>query len=347
MCGIAGFFTWDESIDNEKKDSVYSISQSLFEQTKSRGTDAAGFSYINKYNELVTIKGPVVSDVLVKDRKFTKLKEEMPRMLIMHCRAATTGSPVDNFNNHPIVADKRLSVIHNGVISNHTALKAKYALPAKGEVDSEVIPMMMIKNLNDLTKGKKQVTADLMTKSINMTSQEIYGGYACAAINTDTPDVLYLFRNGNPIVFAYAPTLKTVFFASVDSYLTNAFNIPKNIVIMSGTFPMRKNPMTIVNMEDDTIGYIKAEKNDVKLSFFALESNLGVRIPPVQHHRGNYESSTLEDLYGTSEHEVVEEEVVAGKSIKMPKKKKGLDFDVEKFMTESGVKEDWEIACEC
>ena len=128
MCGIAGYLNWDDKIEEDKKKLIFKISQSLFEQTKARGTDAAGFSYINKFSELVTVKGPVISDILVKDRKWEKLEEELPSMLIMHCRAATTGTPADNFNNHPIVANKSLSLIHNGVITNHELAKETYLL---------------------------------------------------------------------------------------------------------------------------------------------------------------------------------------------------------------------------
>ena len=339
MCGIAGFLNYGE-VDEAKKTLIAEIAESLFVQTKARGTDAAGFSYINKFGELITVKGPVISDVMVADKKFTKLKTELPKLLIMHCRAATTGSPVDNFNNHPLVADKRLSVIHNGVISNHQMLKTKYSLPAKGEVDSEVIPMMIIKNLDDLSK-KKAVSPEMIAKAINMSAQEISGGYACAALSTDTPEVLYLFRNGNPIVFGYAPTLKTLFFASVDSYISNAFNIHDNIEIMSESFPMRKNPVTIVSIVDDTLGFLSAKDGELKLNFFNLETMKYGTTTRVTSRDCHYDTSTLEDLYGDTTEETTE------KITKTLKKKNGLDFDATAYQKSKDKKEDWEIASSC
>jgi glucosamine--fructose-6-phosphate aminotransferase (isomerizing) len=125
-------------------------------------------------------------------------------MLMLHCRSKTVGSELDNFNNHPLVTAKELSVIHNGTIGNQVALKNKYELPSKGSVDSEVIPMLIHKHAASMHKGdfKKASVVDLL-KAINMSACQMEGGFACGLINQNHPDVLYLFNHTNPIVMGY------------------------------------------------------------------------------------------------------------------------------------------------
>lgn len=217
MCGISGWFL-TKKLNKQDEATFHSMMTNLFIETSTRGTDASGFSYMNQYGELITVKGGISSKILIEDKKWKKLANNIPQSCIMHCRARTKGSELDNFNNHPLVINKQISVIHNGCISNDDALREAYKLPSKGQVDSEVIPMMIkmySDGLNELTKDKSLN----MLRAINACSKQITGSYACATLNTETPNELFLFNHTNPICIGYLEKYGALLFASTDSIL--------------------------------------------------------------------------------------------------------------------------------
>lgn len=305
MCGIAGFFSTDE-LNEEQTEAVHKVATKLFVETQSRGTDASGFSYINDHSEMVTVKGPVAAENLVKDKKWTKLKDSMPQSLIMHCRSMTSGSPLDNFNNHPVVVDKEVAVIHNGTISNADAVKSAYGLneKAKGEVDSEVIPLLIKHNLDMLAKDKG-VNPLKVAKAINMSSQEFSGGFACALMNASTPNCLYLFNHTNPIVLVYSESLKTAFFASTEDIMRKAFEYKGNIEVRQKYFAGRKHDFIGQKLSAETISILKLDgflpkkrrpegyeaKYDLGIDFFKLSyegsNSFGVRTLNMETKGGN------------------------------------------------------------
>lgn len=225
MCGIAGFFkTKKETYSKEKDSKIHQILTDIFEETQSRGSDASGFSYINNYGELKTVKGPVASSDMIKEAKWLKLADELPMSLIAHCRAWTKGEPLNNFNNHPIVLNKEIALIHNGCISNDEDIKGECVLKPKGEVDSEALPLRIHTELyNQLGEDQESLDPSHIVKAINETAKDVYGGYACAMLHRRTPEFLYLFDHSNPIVLAYVPELDVVFFASTEQIMKEGF----------------------------------------------------------------------------------------------------------------------------
>ncbi len=278
MCGIAGFFLINPKKNSpEQKLAIFTIFTKLFEETQSRGTDASGFSYIDegRHNELITVKGPITSKNMVKEKKFLRLKNELPQALIAHCRAATQGSPVENFNNHPITVDKKIALIHNGMIGNDASLKIDYDLKSKskGQVDSEIIPLLIQLRIKQLMQkkadaGNSQEDLDTISvaKAINMTSQELTGGFACAMINKDTPNTLYLFNHNNPINLAYCEELQCIFFASEKDHLETAFGEFKEEVTKYKIWKQNRYKYIplIEKVSDDTIIVIKLKDNKSK-----------------------------------------------------------------------------------
>lgn len=277
MCGIAGFFT-NKNLTQEQKEEVFEITSRMFVETQSRGTDASGFSYINKFGKLTTIKGPITAQKMVQEQKFLTLKQDLPTTAIFHCRAMTVGSQLDNFNNHPLVSSKLIALIHNGTIGNHLALKKKHELQPKGAVDSEVIPMLIHKHLMELAENNlSKITPDKMVQSINIASKQLEGGFSCAAINEKTPDVLYLFNHTNPMVLAYCKELDTIFFASTRDIIESSIKAV-GTTTKFGIFNIPKYIADYGSVDNDTIVVLGRDKKnpsnpDLLVAGFELKAN--------------------------------------------------------------------------
>lgn len=133
MCGIAGFCIHkDESINARK------VSTALLNQIVSRGEDATGAAWVqsDKAAKKATI---AVSKAPVPAYAFEPYMKQMPtttKRAILHTRWATQGSPENNLNNHPIVSGRVVGV-HNGVLTNDTAVFDHIRETRKAQVDSE------------------------------------------------------------------------------------------------------------------------------------------------------------------------------------------------------------------
>ena len=113
---------------------------------------------------------------------------------IAHTRWATHGAPTEA-NAHPL-SDCRgqIAVIHNGIIENHAALRAK--LVAQGhrfssETDTEVIPHL----IEEFRKTETDFTSAFLAAVKLLT-----GAYGIAAVTAEDPGSIFVARHGSPIV---------------------------------------------------------------------------------------------------------------------------------------------------
>jgi glucosamine--fructose-6-phosphate aminotransferase (isomerizing) len=111
---------------------------------------------------------------------------------IAHTRWATHGPPTtQNAHPHP-AGDGRIALVHNGIIENYRALKAK--LEGEGHVflsdtDSEVLAHLVDSHYEgDLFEA--------LTKAL----KEVDGTYGVACISSEEPGRLVVARRGSPIV---------------------------------------------------------------------------------------------------------------------------------------------------
>jgi glucosamine--fructose-6-phosphate aminotransferase (isomerizing) len=114
------------------------------------------------------------------------------RLGIAHTRWATHGAPCER-NAHPHFSGD-LSVVHNGIIENHEALREQ--LKALGYVftsdtDTEVIAHLLNHKLKDLRD---------LTVALKATVKELHGAYGLAVISAQQPDRLVAARSGSPLV---------------------------------------------------------------------------------------------------------------------------------------------------
>jgi glucosamine--fructose-6-phosphate aminotransferase (isomerizing) len=115
---------------------------------------------------------------------------------IAHTRWATHGEP-NQENAHPHTSNDRITIVHNGIIENHVALRK--ALIQRGytftsATDSEVICHLVHEQLalnNSLLQAVRAAVAQLD------------GAYGTVVMDNQDPDRLIVARSGSPLVIGY------------------------------------------------------------------------------------------------------------------------------------------------
>jgi glucosamine--fructose-6-phosphate aminotransferase (isomerizing) len=127
-----------------------------------------------------------------------KVATEAPKgtVGIGHTRWATHGRPSDE-NAHPHTFEG-VSVVHNGIIENHLALKAQ--LKAKGhvfssETDSEVFAHLI---------REQQKAGKSLLDAVRASVAQVKGTYALVAISSAEPSRIICTRESQPMVLGLA-----------------------------------------------------------------------------------------------------------------------------------------------
>jgi glucosamine--fructose-6-phosphate aminotransferase (isomerizing) len=117
-----------------------------------------------------------------------------PRAGMAHTRWATHGAPTE-LNAHPHAdCSGRIAVIHNGIIENHSTLRAQ--LVSQGhrfvsETDTEVIPHL----IEELLKTEQSFPVAFLAAL-----KLLVGAYGIAALWAGDPGTVHVARHGSPIV---------------------------------------------------------------------------------------------------------------------------------------------------
>lgn len=194
MCGIAGFVFKPEVPQKKRKELVTKMGVQL----QQRGIDATGVYTNRGKNGWTVVKAPVPAS------KF-KFPNEYGDLVLVHCRAATIGSPQQNVNNHPLVG-KKWVLIHNGIVYMSRLANWKY----RGWVDSEILLSYL--EVYGIKKGLSKV----------------YGSAAVAFCKKIDPDVVYLWRWRNPLVVVSSPKIGVIW-ASTEDILRAAVNVKEEV----------------------------------------------------------------------------------------------------------------------
>lgn len=176
MCGIIGYNGFRDTKD---------VLVSCLKRLEYRGYDSAGVASVDKNLQVFREVGEVKN----LEKHNSKLKGTLG---IGHTRWATHGAVTD-FNAHPQVSpNKKIAVIHNGIIENFKNLKEE--LEKKGNkfvsrTDTEVIAHLIEENY----RGNLE---DAVFKSL----KKIQGSYAIVVICEDEPDKMVGARRESPLV---------------------------------------------------------------------------------------------------------------------------------------------------
>jgi glucosamine--fructose-6-phosphate aminotransferase (isomerizing) len=182
MCGIVGYIG--------RRDSVPIILDALG-RLEYRGYDSAGIAVIDASGALAGSKA---------EGKLSRLAERLANgsalsgvVGVGHTRWATHGPPSDA-NAHPHLDCRgRIAVVHNGIIENYAALRARlielghtFTSQTDTEVLAHLIEMHYDGNLEE---------------AVRRTVHEVRGAYALGVISSDDPEHLVFARNGaSPLV---------------------------------------------------------------------------------------------------------------------------------------------------
>lgn len=178
MCGIVGAVA---------QRNVVPILLEGLRRLEYRGYDSAGLVIINGGLTRVRSVGRVASLTTA-----CAARHVHGHLGIAHTRWATHGGPSEA-NAHPHVSG-RMAVVHNGIIENHEALRAR--LKADGfiftsETDTEVIAHLVehyYLQSKDLLGATRAAVA------------ELEGAYAIAVVSEDSPSRLVCARKGSPLL---------------------------------------------------------------------------------------------------------------------------------------------------
>jgi glucosamine--fructose-6-phosphate aminotransferase (isomerizing) len=227
MCGIFG------CIKNSNSNSETRIEFLIIEALnllKNRGYDSCGIfltngneNYINKFGiDGEIIKQSVYDDIfLLLDYNIKNLNNSTQFTTgIAHTRWATHGKKTDN-NSHPHISNnQKITLVHNGIISNFRELKEQYLKDYifKSETDSEVI-VNMLQYYTETQNSKSFEEILILMNNI------LEGTWACIIYNQDEPEKLYFMKNESPLLIGLNKDLTILtsepsgFMNLVDNYL--------------------------------------------------------------------------------------------------------------------------------
>jgi len=180
MCGIIGY------IGNQNASEILVKGLKHLEY---RGYDSVGVAIAGE-NDIELKKDKGMIDEVSVDLGFTSMKGHIG---MGHTRWATHGAPCRE-NAHPhFDPDKKIVLVHNGVIENYLELKEE--LLAKGhkfasDTDSEVIAHLM----------EEQLKTDKPFYAFIKSLRKLRGSYALVVMFADDKDHLYIARKGSPLI---------------------------------------------------------------------------------------------------------------------------------------------------
>jgi glucosamine--fructose-6-phosphate aminotransferase (isomerizing) len=190
-----------------------------------------------------------------------------------HTRWATHGVPSDR-NSHPHSSgNRKLTIIHNGIIENYAVIKE--ALLAKGHIflsdtDTEV--------LIHLVEDIQQETGLDLREAVRVTLNKVIGAYAIVIMSSDEPDQLIAARKGSPLVIGVGDG---EYFIASDA--TPIVEYTKNVIYLNDNeiAYIRRDDLLIKNI-DNTVQTPYIHELDLKLEML---------------EKGGYDHFMLKEIY--------------------------------------------------
>jgi glutamine---fructose-6-phosphate transaminase (isomerizing) len=178
MCGIVGYVGGQQAAP---------LLLEGLTQLEYRGYDSAGIAVLGPSGTRVH-----KSAGRVRDLQAAVPKRFSGRIGVGHTRWATHGAPSD-VNAHPhLDASGRISVVHNGIIDNASALRRRLAeagVELVSETDTELLAHLVAAS-----------DADTLEGAVLEALGQVEGTYGIAVLDTEHPDRIVVARNGSPLV---------------------------------------------------------------------------------------------------------------------------------------------------
>ena len=182
MCGIVAYIG--------KKEAFPILIKGL-SRLEYRGYDSAGIALLESGELNLYKKQGKVANLV----EFTNGKNIHGNVGIGHTRWATHGEPSD-VNAHPHYSmDKRIAVIHNGIIEHYDTIRE--VLVSRGyEFKSQTDTEALVHLIDDIQKTEKVELIEAVRHAL----QSVIGAYALVIISKDHPNQLIAARKSSPLV---------------------------------------------------------------------------------------------------------------------------------------------------
>lgn len=183
MCGIVGAIA---------ERNITPILLEGLRRLEYRGYDSAGLVVLDEHGLLQRRRALGKVEALVQH-----LQSDSPAISgtlgLAHTRWATHGIPAER-NAHPHLSCERLSIVHNGIIENHAALRAQLidlGYQFTSDTDTEAAAHWIEHCLR---------ASDGLVSAVRAAVADFDGAYALGVICRDEPHHLIAARNGSPLV---------------------------------------------------------------------------------------------------------------------------------------------------
>jgi glucosamine--fructose-6-phosphate aminotransferase (isomerizing) len=235
MCGIVGYIGPRRAAP---------ILMEGLRRLEYRGYDSAGIAVIDAEGAL---------EVHKRKGKVRELEQVLPEAIpgqvgIAHTRWATHGEPSDR-NAHPHCdAANHIAVVHNGIIENAEALRAR--LQAQGvvfrsETDTEVLAHL-IASMPD----------DTLVEAVRRALAMVTGAYGLAVLDARQPGTIVAARNGGPVVVGVGD---------------------HEMFVASDAAALVAHTRTVVHLDDGDVAALSAEGFEV----FTLDGLPAAKVPMI------------------------------------------------------------------
>jgi glutamine---fructose-6-phosphate transaminase (isomerizing) len=259
MCGIVGYIGYRDA---------YPIIIKGLHRLEYRGYDSAGIALIDDGLKVYKKAGKV-SDL----ENFVKDINPHGSVGMGHTRWATHGAPSDR-NSHPHSSgDRKLTIIHNGIIENYGIIKE--TLLAKGHVfKSDTDTEVLIHLVEDIAHE----TGLSLQEAVRVALNKVIGAYAIVIMSADEPDLLIAARKGSPMVIGVG---KGEYFIASDA--TPIVEYTKNVIYLNDNeiAYINRDNLLIKNI-DNTVQTPYIHELDLKLEML---------------EKGGYDHFMLKEIY--------------------------------------------------
>ena len=286
MCGIVGYIG-DRSCTN--------VLISALEKLEYRGYDSAGIAVMeNGIINVVKCKGRLTNLV----EKMEKEGKPSGHIGIGHTRWATHGEPSD-INSHPH-GNKRVTVVHNGIIENYRQIKEfliNEGYSFVSETDTETVAKLL-----DYHYSGNPI--DTIIKVLS----EIKGSYALGVMFRDFPDTIYAVRKDSPLIVGKGE--RENFIAS---------DVPAIMKYTRNYYLLEQNEIAVIKKESVTFYNTHKEKISKEIQVADWDVDAA--------EKGGYEHFMLKEIH---------EQPTAVKMTIMPRIQRSMpDFSAEGFCAAS------------
>lgn len=260
MCGIVAYIGSREA---------YPILIKGLERLEYRGYDSAGVALLEGDIKVYKKAGKVQE---LKD--YASKHNTSGSLGIGHTRWATHGEP-NEINAHPhFSSDKKIALIHNGIIENYAILKEE--LIKRGhEFHSDTDTEVLVHLIEDVQKNNNIPLYEAVRVALN----EVTGAYAIVLLSKDNPTQLIGARKGSPLVVGMG---KDEFFMASDA--TPIIEYTKNVVYLE------EEEIALLDLEKGLS--IKTIANQEKTPYV---QELEMKLEMLE--KGGYEHFMLKEIY--------------------------------------------------